>query len=58
MNDFCQALQAALEHAPTNDVRDKVQALIDAHCHVRSFDDSGDNGPSPPHPPRLPGGDS
>jgi hypothetical protein len=45
--DFCKALEKALDGAPTDEAREAVQAVIDAHCGEVTTQGGG-NGSGPP----------
>ena len=47
-DSYLEALKEALAHAPNDQVRETLQALIDGH--VTTQGGSGDNGPPPPTP--------
>ena len=48
--DFCKALEKALKDAPTDEAREAVQAVIDAHCGDVTTQGGG-NGSGPPQDP-------
>jgi hypothetical protein len=45
--NFCKALEKALDGAPTDEAREAVQAVIDAHCGGVTTQGGG-NGSGPP----------
>jgi hypothetical protein len=47
--DFCKALEKAFDGAPTDEAREAVQAVIDAHCGDVTTQGGG-NGSGPPPP--------
>jgi hypothetical protein len=46
---FCKLLEFLIEHAPTESIKAKLQAVYDEHCGgVTTQDDGGTGDPTPP----------